>query len=105
MGEAHVCIFEQMLISTCRATSVPFCSFLFFFVLGCLLVWVILCTLMAGLGLIEALTALLRCFFIPIRGVYKMARKAVKSAAKRKAVEAAVDKVVLVACECPAVDV
>ena len=97
-----------MLISTCRATSVPFCSFFFFFVLGCLLVWVILCAFMAGLGLAEALLGLIRCILVPMRGVYKWSKKALKAAKQQrreKAVDAGVDRVVLIPCEYPTVDV
>jgi len=97
MGEPHICIFEQMLISTCRATSVPVCSFLFFFILGCLLVWVIICSVMAGVGLAEAVIAVVRCIFVSVRGVVKMARRAAKTkkGTRGKTVEAGLDKVVL----------
>jgi len=103
MGEAHICIFERMLLSTCEATSVPFCSFLFYFSIGCLLLWIMLCAGMASIGITELGISILRAIYSVIRYVFKAAAKRLPAAAdKRLSASAAAGKLLPVCAAKPA---
>ena len=103
MGEAHICIFERMLLSTCEATSVPFCSFLLYFSIGCLLLWISLCAIMASIGIVELAINILQAMYLVIRYVFKAAAKRLPAAAaKQLSASAAAGKLLPVCAAKPA---